>query len=236
MSKKAVAGILPTERSPKARVLLVSASDGSHKVQWANHGLERRNAMSPTRISVDAELCARAARGYVGPSKASTKTFLFVALIATAASIGASLAAQTSNASGKGVAKPFRGSRSPAETKSRQITPVQPGRGSTARAITKPSRTRVPSGTTATTRRPATGPNMGSATLNVTPRTNNPLAPLMPNKTTSGSGTRAGSGPLHNTGRVSGTGMGPRGTAPAIIRPGAKFNTGVNGTGVRRKN
>lgn len=50
MSKKAVAGILPTERSPKARVLLVSASDGSHKVQWANHGLERRNAMSPTRI------------------------------------------------------------------------------------------------------------------------------------------------------------------------------------------
>ena len=228
-------GRLPTERSPKARVLLVSVSDGSHKVQWANDGLERRNAMSPTRILVDAELCARAARGYAGPWKASTTIFLFVALIATAASIGASLAAQTSNASGKGVAKPFRGSRSPAETNGRQITPVQPGRGKAASAITKPPRTRVPSGTTATTR-PATGPNMGGATLNVTPRSNNPLAPRMPNITTSGSGTRAGSGPLHNTGRVSGTGMSPRGTALAIIRPGAKFNTGVNGTGVRRKN
>lgn len=39
-----------------------------------------------------------------------------------------------------------------------------------------------------------------------------------------------------NAGLITGTGMGPKGAAPPVIRPAAKNNTSINGTGLAGKN
>jgi len=39
-----------------------------------------------------------------------------------------------------------------------------------------------------------------------------------------------------NAALITGTGMGPKGTAPPVIRPAAKINSSINGTGMAGKN
>jgi hypothetical protein len=181
-------------------------------------------------------------RRHVGPSIARTAKYVLVVLIASGISTIAALAVQpapTSNvaASGpsarKGLTKPFSAPRNPAEIKGPHIVPMQPGGGSSPKVISKPPQLKLPPGASATTRS-IVGPNSPGAAS--PPRTNNPMVFPKPNAGTSGATSRSGVGLSPSSAHVSGTGINPRGTAPATIRPGAKTNAGINGTGIMRKN
>jgi hypothetical protein len=156
----------------------------------------------------------------------------------------AGLAAQpssTSNATAsgpggrKGVTKPFSAPRNPAESKGPHIAPMQPGSGSASRVVSKPPQIKLPPGAAATARS-IVGPNSPGAVSGITPRTNNPIVFPKPNTGTSAATSRMGIGLSPSSAHLTGTGISPRDTAPATIRPGAKTNAGINGTGITRNN
>jgi len=183
-------------------------------------------------------------RRHVGPSSAWAAKYVLVTLIASAISPIAGMAAQpqpTSNvaASGgaarRGFTKPFSTPRNPAENKGPHIAPMQPRSGGAPSVMSKPPQLKLPTGASATPRS-TVSPHSPSAVSGTTPRTNNPMIFVKPNTGTSGTTPRSGIGLSSSPAHVSGTGIGLRGVAPASIRPGAKTNAGINGTGIVRKN
>ena len=182
-------------------------------------------------------------RRHVGPSSAWAAKYVLVTLIAGGISTIAGMAAQpapTSNAttSGpsarRGVTKPFSAPRNPAENKGPHVVPVQPGSGRAPSVMSKPPQFKLPVGAAPTPR--SIGPNSPGAVSGTIPRTNRPMIFAKPNSATSGATPRNGIGLSPSPAHVSGTGIGQRGVAPASIRPGAKTNAGINGTGIARKN
>jgi hypothetical protein len=193
---------------------------------------------------VRADLWRRAVRRHVGPLSARAAKYVLVLLIASGMSTIAGMAAQpapTSNATAGGPAarrvltKPFAAPRNPAENKGPHITPAQPGSGSGPSVTSKPPQLKLPTGAAATARS-VVGPSSPGAVSGSTPRPNNPMAFAKPNTGTSGATSRSGIALSPSSARVSGTGVNLRGVAPASIRPGAKTNAGINGTGIVRKN
>jgi hypothetical protein len=183
-------------------------------------------------------------RRHVGASSAWAAKYVLVTLIASGISTSAGMAAQpapTSNATAsgagarKGFTKPFSAPRNPAENKGPHIAPMQPGSGGAPSVMSKPPQLKLPTGAPATPRS-TVSPHSPGAVSGITPRTNNPMIFAKPNPGTSGTTPRSGIGLSPSPAHVSGTGIGLRGVAPASIRPGAKTNAGINGTGIVRKN
>jgi hypothetical protein len=180
----------------------------------------------------------------VGPSSAWAARYALVTLIAAGMSAVASIAAQpasTSNATAsgpsahRGVTKPFTAPRNPGDNKGLHIAPMQPGGGSAPSVISKPPQMKLPSGAAATPR-PVVGPHSSSVVSSPAPRTNSPMIFAKPNTGASSAIPKSGVGLAPNPAHMSGTGIGLRGVAPASIRPPAKANAGINGTGIVRKN
>jgi len=180
----------------------------------------------------------------VGPSSAWAARHVLATLIAAGTSIVASMAAQpaqtsTATASGpgahRGVARPFSAPRNPAENKGPHIAPMQPGSGSAPSVMSKPPQFKLPTGAAATPRS-IVGPHSAGAGSSTAPRTNSPMIFVKPNTGTSSAIPRSGIGLSPNSAHMSGTGIGLKGVAPASIRPPAKTNAGINGTGIVRKN
>jgi hypothetical protein len=193
---------------------------------------------------VRADHWRRAVRRHVGPSSAWAAKYVLVLLIANGILTIAAMAAQpapTSNATAggpsarRGFTKPFVAPRNPAENKGPNITPVQPGGRSAPSVMSKPPQLKLPTGAAATARSNV-GPSSPGAVLGTTPRTNNPMVFAKPSPGTTGATSRSGIVLSPSSAHVSGTGVNLRGVAPASIRPGAKTNAGINGTGIVRKN
>jgi hypothetical protein len=181
---------------------------------------------------------------HVGPSSAWTARYVLVTLIAAGMSAVAGMAAQpapSSNATAsgpsahRGVTKPFSAPRNPADNKGPHIAPMQPGGGSAPSVMSKPPQLKLPTGAAATPRS-VVGSHSPGAVSSPTPRTNSPMIFVKPNTGTSSAIPRSGIGLSPNPAHMSGTGIGLRGVAPASIRPPAKTNAGINGTGIVRKN
>jgi hypothetical protein len=182
-------------------------------------------------------------RRHVGPSSAWAAQYVLVILIAGGISTIAGMAAQPSpssnaTASGpsarRGFTKPFSAPRTPAENKGPHISPIPPGNGSAPSVMNKPPQLKLPTGAAASSRS-VVGPHSLGAVSGITPHTNNPMVFAKPNTGTSGATSRSGIG-LSPSPHVSGTGTSLRGVGPASIRPAAKSNAGINGTGIMRKN
>ena len=182
-------------------------------------------------------------RRHVGPLSAWAAKYVLVTLIAGGISTIAGMAAQpapTSSAttSGpsarRGFTKPLSVPKNPTENKGPHVVPVQPGSRSAPSVMSKPPQFKLPVGAATTPR--SIGPNSPGAASSTVPRTNRPMIFAKPNSATSGATPRNGIGLSPSPAHVSGTGIGQRGVAPASIRPGAKTNAGINGTGIARKN
>jgi len=191
-----------------------------------------------------ADLRRGAIRQRVGPSSAWAAKYVLVTLIASGISTVAGMAAQPASSSNatasgpsarRGFTKPSSAPRTPAENKGPHILPTPPGSGSAPSVMNKPPQLKLPTGAAATSRS-VVGPHSLGAVSGITPRTNNPMVFAKPNTGTSGATSRSGIGISPSTAHVSGTGIRLRGVAPASIRPGAKTNAGINGTGIVRKN
>jgi len=183
-------------------------------------------------------------RRHVGPSSALAVKYVFVSLIASGIPTSAGMAAQpapTSNATTSGPSarraftKPQSAPRTPADNKGPHIVPMQPGSSSTPSVMSKPPQLKLPTGAAATGRS-IVGPHTPGVVSGTAPHTNNPMVITRPNTSTSGATSRSGIGLSPSSAHVSGTGISLRGVAPASIRPGAKTNAGINGTGIVRKN
>jgi hypothetical protein len=183
-------------------------------------------------------------RRHVGPSSAWAAKYVLVTLIASGISTIAAMAAQpapSSNATAsgpsarRGFTKPSSAPRTPAENKGPHISPIPPASGSAPSVMNKPPQFKLPTGAAATARS-VVGPHSPSPVSGLTPHTNNPMVFAKPNTGTSGATPRSGIGLSPSSAHVSGTGISLRGVAPASIRPAAKTNAGINGTGIVRKN
>jgi hypothetical protein len=209
-------------------------------------GLVASSAGRPMNRSISfvrADLWRRTMRRHVGPSSAWAAKYVLVLLLTNGILTIAGMAAQpaaTSNATAgpsarRGVTKPSAVPRNPAENKGPNITPVQPGSRSAPSVMSKPPQLKLPTGA-ATTTRSVVGPSSPGAVLGTSPRPNNPMVFAKPNTGTSGATSKSGIVLSPSSAHVSGTGVSLRGVAPASIRPGAKTNAGINGTGIVRKN
>ena len=186
---------------------------------------------------------------------------LVVALTFSAASATASLAGQSGTATGgnapssghgthKPGVKPAMGSKDSAVGKGATVDPsaAAPGAGGSG---SKRDAHMKKKGNGSQASGVGTQPAQGASLVGDTGRSAIAAKITNTNGTTQGGRTGLGTGVTknvatsvaqgqgtmpRNAGLITGTGMGPKGAAPPVIRPAAKNNTSINGTGLAGKN